>query len=579
MKRKIAKLISLLLLLAFLGGCTGGNRGDAESLQQPSSEPEISDTPVAEPSPSPTSEPEPERGFDYEYKAPEAGKYDGSSDLIALSWEEYESKPCRIQAGTVIKICLPEVYAQSWGNLATGSFDSSIYDGLLYMHMNDPEDVRGLLAESWSCSDDRLEWTFNIREGVKFADGTECDANAIAKAWDMIAERRADAMGYTIESWEARSDYEFVVTLSSYFAWFEQYICSLYIPSTAAIELYGWDSYKACVGTGPYYIDFDSFFENYRRNIPLKANRDYFLPERYPSIETVNIVMQEDTGTQINALLEGKLHAGMLNYIDADISRLDGYGGTVKKAYKPGGAIWLDPSDEEILKIKEVRTAFARFADFDEINASVYKGEGLVKDSIWAAGTSVYLETDAYYYAPDEGHALLASVGLSSSDIVLEQYEIYPKELLAILSEQFSREGVTLAIEEYEATLNVRDSYKKRPLFTSANYSTSIKPYNAWEIDRQQLGFIDFKHCRQELYDTELYELMQSEYEQIQSADTWSELLEHCENLTRYAQDDMCVIGGIQEPLWLAVDAKLKNAVYFCTDRADYSLQFYYSYM
>jgi len=579
----IALVAAIVIAISCFSGCTKPQKDSAEDLvPTPSPVPEVSHTPTAEPSPSPSSEPEP--AFDYEYKAHEAGKYDDSSDVIAFSFEEYENKPCRIQEGSVMEVCLPEVYAQSWGNLATGSFDSSIYDALLYMHMNDPEDVRGLLAESWSCSDDRLEWTFNIREGVKFADGTECDANAIAKAWDMIAERRANAMGYTIESWEAVDDHVFVVKLSSYFAWFEQYICSLYIPSTAAIELYGWDSYKACVGTGPYYIDFDSFFENFRRNITLKANSDYFLPERYPSIETVSIKMQEGTGTQINALLEGKLHAGVLGHYDSytpDQNGLAEYEGTVKKVYVHGGAVWLDPADEEILKIKEVRTALSRFADFEEINASLYKGEGLVKDSIWAAGTSVYLETDAYYYAPDEGHELLASVGLSASDIVLEQYEVNSIGLFRFLSEQLSREGVALELEEYEVSLNVRDFYKKQPLFTSANGSTSIMPYRVWEIDFRNAwnDFVDFKHCRQELYDTELYELMKSEYEQLQSSDNWSELLKHCENLTRYAQDDMCVMGGVQEPLWLAVDAKLKNAVYFSTVFGDYDLQLYYLYV
>ncbi len=579
-RKLIAVAAAIVIALSCFSGCTKPQKDSAEDFAQtPSPVPEVSHTPTAEPSPSP----EPEPGFDYEYKAPEEGKYDGSSDIIALSWEEYKNKPCRIQEGTVIEVCLPEVYAQSWGNLATGSFDSSIYDALLYMHMNDPEDIRGLLAESWSCSDDRLEWTFKIREGVKFADGTVCDANAITKAWDMIAQRRADSMGYTIVSWQAVSDYEFVVTLSSYIAWFEQYICSLYIPSPTAIELNGWDSYKACVGTGPYCVDFSTFNENWRRHITLKANGDYFLPERYPSIETVNIKLQEGTGEQINALLESKLHAGILSYYDgymSDIGRLDEYEGTVKKVYVHGGAVWLDPADEEILKIKEVRTALSRFADFEEINELLYKGEGLVKDSIWAAGTSVYLETDAYYYAPDEGHELLASVGLSASDIVLEQYEVNSIELFRLLSEQLSRKGVTLELEEYENTLNIRDFYKKQPLFTSINYSTSIMPYRMWEIDAnaQANEFLDVKHCRQELYDAELYELMQSEYEQVWSSDTWSELLEHCENLTRYAQEDMCVIGGVQEPRWLALDAKLKNGVYFSTV-FDYELQLYYLYI
>ena len=35
------------------------------------------------------------------------------------------------------------------------------------------------LAESWTASEDRLTWTFNLRSGVMFHDGTVCDADAI----------------------------------------------------------------------------------------------------------------------------------------------------------------------------------------------------------------------------------------------------------------------------------------------------------------------------------------------------------------------------------------------------------------
>ena len=53
-----------------------------------------------------------------------------------------------------------------------------IHEGLLTNELGgtDPEPQ---LAEDWEVSDDGLEYTFNLRQGVKFHDGTDFNADAV----------------------------------------------------------------------------------------------------------------------------------------------------------------------------------------------------------------------------------------------------------------------------------------------------------------------------------------------------------------------------------------------------------------
>ena len=45
-------------------------------------------------------------------------------------------------------------------------------------------DVAPMLAESWEASDDGTQWTFHLRQGVKFQDGTDFNADAVCFNFD-----------------------------------------------------------------------------------------------------------------------------------------------------------------------------------------------------------------------------------------------------------------------------------------------------------------------------------------------------------------------------------------------------------
>src|SRR5262249_18066857 len=85
-----------------------------------------------------------------------------------------------------------------------------------------PIEVDPDLAESWQVSDDNLRYTFKLRRGLKFADGSPLDARAVKWSFDrMIRINKAGASNLRqLKSTEAPDDTTVVMTLSEPFAYF-----------------------------------------------------------------------------------------------------------------------------------------------------------------------------------------------------------------------------------------------------------------------------------------------------------------------------------------------------------------------
>ncbi|MCI0343489.1 MAG: ABC transporter substrate-binding protein [Planctomycetales bacterium] len=71
----------------------------------------------------------------------------------------------------------------------SASVCNQIYENLVTYDLEDPRIVPGL-AESWTVSADGLAWTFMLRAGVRFHDGTPCDGDAVKWSLDRMRDSK-----------------------------------------------------------------------------------------------------------------------------------------------------------------------------------------------------------------------------------------------------------------------------------------------------------------------------------------------------------------------------------------------------
>ncbi len=62
----------------------------------------------------------------------------------------------------------------------------SIYEGLVGLKGEATDEYEGLVAESWEANDDQSVWTFKIRPGLTFQDGSPCDSAAVKASFERM---------------------------------------------------------------------------------------------------------------------------------------------------------------------------------------------------------------------------------------------------------------------------------------------------------------------------------------------------------------------------------------------------------
>ncbi|MFS0784691.1 ABC transporter substrate-binding protein [Bacillus sp. 1P06AnD] len=186
----------------------------------------------------------------------------------------------------------------------------NIYDTLIDFGDDNTELVPGLATE-WKPSEDGLTYTLKLREGVKFQDGTDFNADAVVVNFDRWkkggAEKKFDyyvsQFGDRIQEVKAVDPLTVEFKLNSVLAPFLKNLAMspFAIASPAAIEKYGDKLNENPVGTGPFK------FKEWKRNntITLVKNENYWKKD-LPKLDSVIFKVIPENSARLNALNSGE---------------------------------------------------------------------------------------------------------------------------------------------------------------------------------------------------------------------------------------------------------------------------------
>jgi peptide/nickel transport system substrate-binding protein len=213
----------------------------------------------------------------------------------------------------------PDVFYDIEGNTVI----LSVYEGLL-KYKPDSTEIIPSLAEKWEVSPDGLTYTFHLRTGVKFHDGTPFDAQAVKTAF----QRRLDVgaapayMVQPIASMQTPDATTFVVRLKHPVAPFLHYLASSWGPKMispkALTDHAGKDHAQTwlnehAVGTGPFQLTTFKRGERYE----LTRFDGYWGQKAH--LDKVEIRIIPDIGTQRLQLQSGDLDAILHSFPQAEL--------------------------------------------------------------------------------------------------------------------------------------------------------------------------------------------------------------------------------------------------------------------
>ncbi|HEV2359450.1 MAG TPA: ABC transporter substrate-binding protein [bacterium] len=299
--------------------------------------------------------------------------------------------------------------------VGTGPFQAimnAMYEGLVAW--NDKGQVVPQLATSWKPSADGRTWTFALRPGVKFHDGTPLTAEAVRATVDRIFDRSVPATRrgnyLLIKDVAAVDEHTVRFTTDPPNPDFPLLMAdvSAKIISPAAVRQYGQDFGRHPVGTGPF--KFEEWVPN--DHVSATANPEYWGPK--PRMRRLVYRPIPEPAARVIVLKTGEADA-VLNLPPADVPALRQTFGLYVRATPSQTIAELETADTKPpFSDVRVRRALNMAIDQDAIVKGIMKGFARSLHSPGVPGLWGSFDFPPFRYDPDRARRMLAEAGYAS---------------------------------------------------------------------------------------------------------------------------------------------------------------------
>ncbi|ORM65237.1 TIGR04028 family ABC transporter substrate-binding protein [Pantoea rodasii] len=385
------------------------------------------------------------------------------------------------------------LYPPAGGFYPNGGILNQITDKLTWQNPKTLQ-VEPWVAESWSSNADKTEYTFKIRPGVTFSDGTPLDANAVAKNFDTYGLGNK-ALRLPVSEVINNYDHSEVVdplTVKFYFkkpspgflqgtATIGSGLVSL---STLQRSLDQLGDARHIIGSGPFVVS----DEKLGREVDLTARKDYQwgpknIAQQGPAnLDGIKIIVTPEDSVRIGALLAGQ--ADFIRQVQAYDE---------KQAQQQNFPIYAAPTrgvndsisfrpDNPLVSDLKVRQALLHATNAQQVVQTLFSPNYPQATSVIANSAAGYVNlADKLKYDPTLAKQLLDEAGWKvGSDGIREKegkklalaiYESVPqpqnKEVLQLVAQQWRQVGVALTVKAGDAGSATLDNLD--PLKTPLN--------------------------------------------------------------------------------------------------------------
>ena len=376
------------------------------------------------------------------------------------------------------------LYPPAGGFYPNGGVLNQITDKLTYQNPKTLE-IEPWIAESWTVNADATEYTFKLRPGVTFSDGTPVDAAAVAKNFDVYG-LGDKALKHPVS--EVITNYkgsEVVDPLTVKFFFTKPSVGFLQGTSvigsglvslkTLALPFDALGDATKIIGSGPFVVK----SEVLGRELVMEARKDYkwgpvkLAHQGRAHLDGIKYVVTPEDSVRIGALLAGQ--AQIIRQVQAyDEKQVQSKGFIIYAPSTRGvnNSVVFRPDNPLVSDIR-VRRALLHAVNAKEIVATLFSANYPQAKSIIASTAQGYVDQSAKLtYDPalaakllDEAGWTIGPKGLRQKDgkeFVLTAYESLPqpqnKETLQLVAQQWAKVGVKLNVLAGDAGSRVADN-------------------------------------------------------------------------------------------------------------------------